>query len=125
MQMQRVSVTTDSSGDFTLTLRGISGAFLQLRYVPDGSNPLDTGADLDIVGAETGLVLVNHDSIGTSAFTKCYRQATHGVDGSASLYAAAGEPVEDYVTVHGEDLTFTISNGGDTLSGTFYLWFGQ
>jgi hypothetical protein len=125
MKLVTVEATTDSGGDFSTTLRGVSGAFMQARYIPDATTPLDTGADLDIVGATSGVVLVNHDNIGTSAFTKCYRQATHGVDGSASLYASGGEPVEDYIFVHGEDLTFTIANGGNTLSGVFYLWFGS
>jgi hypothetical protein len=123
MQMITVPVTTDAGGDFETTLRGHWGAFLQARYIPDATNPLDTGTDVDLVGATTGLVLLDIATLGTSAATFAPRQATHGVDGSASLYAAAGEPVEDYVTVYGEDLTFTIANGGNTLSGTFYLWF--
>ena len=123
MQLITVPVTTDVSGDATVQIIGVSGSFLQLRYVPDGSNPLDTGADLDISGDKTGLVFVNHDDIGLTAFTRCYRQATHGTDGSASLFAAGGEPVEDYIIAHGENLTLTIASGGASKSGTFYLWF--
>jgi hypothetical protein len=117
-----VSVVTDASGDFTATTPTTSGKFVQLRYVPDGSNPLDTGADLDIVGTKSGVVLANHDNIGTSAFTRVYRQPTHGVDGSASLYAAAGEPVEAPIYVAQEGISLTISNGGNALAGKFYLY---
>lgn len=124
MQMFTVAATTNGSGAFSTTLSGASGCFLQMVYVPHGSTPIDTNADIDLVGATTGLVLIAHDNIGTSTFTRCYRQATHATDGSASLYAAAGEPVEDYIFVHGEDLTFTVANGASTKSGTFYLWFG-
>src|SRR3990167_5255429 len=88
--MLTVPVTTTSGGAASATLWGVLGAFVQMRYVPDATTPLDTGADIDLVGATTGLIFINHDDIGTAAFTRCYRQATHGVGGSASLYAAAG-----------------------------------
>lgn len=123
MSLHTVEVTTDASGDFSTVIRGVRGRFKQMRYVPDGTNPLDTGADLDVVGSKSGLVLVNQDNIGTSAYTIAPRQPTHDATGAASLYAAAGEPVEAEIYVHGEDLDFTIASGGDTLSGTFYFWF--
>jgi hypothetical protein len=83
-----------------------------------------TGADLDITLKESGVVVANHDNIGTSAFTKVYKQATHAIDGSASLYAAGGEPTEDYVFVAGEPIRLVIANGGNAKSGTFYIWTG-
>lgn len=118
------AVTTDASGDFEIALTGALGRFLQYRYVPDATSALDTGADIDLVGDVTGIVLLNHDDIGTSAFTKAARQPTSDAAGAASLYAAAGEPVEDYIWVNGENLTFTVANGGNVLSGVFYFWFG-
>lgn len=117
-----VSVLTDASGDFTATTAATSGKIVQVRYVPDGSSPLDTGADLDITGSKSGVVIANHDNIGTAAFTNVYRQATHGVDGSASLYAAAGEPVEAPIYVAQEGITLTISNGGNAKAGKFYIY---
>lgn len=122
--LHTVSITTDASGDFTAKTPNVQGPVRQVRYVPDGSNPLATGADLDIVSEQTGLVVANHDNIGTSAFTRAYRQPTHDADGSASLYAGSGEPVEDLIYLGGERLTVTISNGGNTLSGTIYIWIG-
>lgn len=122
MQLITVPVTTDASGDFSQQTPVLNGRLVQYRYVPDGSSPLDTGADLDIVGTTTGIVVANQDDIGTSAFTKAPRQATHGVDGSASLYASTGEPVEDVILIVGETLTLTIANGGNAKAGTFYLW---
>ena len=116
----KVAITTNGSGAFSSTVAVPSGAFVQYRYVPHASTPLDTGADLDITGATTGFVYANQDDIGTSAFSKAPRIATHDVAGVASLYAAAGEPVEAAAFV-GEPLTVTIANGGDTLSGTLYM----
>ena len=124
MTLHTVSVTTDASGDASKTITGARGRLLQYRYVKPGANELATGADIDLVGAITGIVLIGQDDIGTSSFTKAPRQATHDTTGAASLYAAAGEPVEDYIWVHGEDLTFTVAQGGNAKSGTFYFWFG-
>lgn len=122
-QVITVSVTTDASGDASKTTPRVNGRILHYRYVPAASNELDTGADLDIVGAVTGIVIANQDNIGTSAFTKCPRQPTHDATGAASLYAAAGEPVEDYMWVN-EPLTLTIASGGNAKSGTFYITVG-
>jgi hypothetical protein len=124
IQLIAVAVTTNASGAFSKVIQPSSGRLLQYRYVPDGTSPLDTGADLDVVGTTTGFVYVNQDNIGTSAFSKLPRMATHDETGTASLYAAGGEPVEDKMAVGGETMTVTIANGGNTLRGTFYFWFG-
>ena len=118
-----VAVTTDAAGDFTTDTIPVEGRVLQYRYIPDGSAPLATGADLTITGKDTGLVVAAQTNIGTSAFTKAPRQAVHDTGGVASLYAAAGEPVEDYIWVN-EALTVTVAQGGDTLSGTIHIWVG-
>lgn len=120
-QLITVAITTNGSGAFSATTPAVDGEIAWYRYVPDGSTPLDTGADLDIVGSVTGIVVSNHDNLGTSALTKAPRMATADETGAASLYAAAGEPVEDRIFVTAESLTVTIANGGDTKSGTLYI----
>lgn len=124
IQLITVAVLTDASGDSSATINPQPGRFLQMRYVPDGTAPLDTGTDIDLTGATTGFVYLNHDNIGTSAYDRAVRYPTSALDGSASLYAATGEPVEDFGYVGGESLTFTVANGGNAKSGTFYFWFG-
>lgn len=123
-QMISVAVATDGSGAFSKTIQPSGGRFLQMRYVPDGSSPLDTGSDIDLAGATSGYVYLNQDNIGTSAYELAPRQATSDETGAALLYAAAGEAVTDFIYLAGEPLTFTVANGGDTKSGTFYFWFG-
>jgi hypothetical protein len=122
-QVISIAITTSAGGAFSAALGRVKGRFLQYRYVPHGSSPLDTGADFDLVGARTGVILIDHSDIGTSAFTKVAKQPTSDVLGAASLYAGAGEPVEDYIWVN-EDLTFTVAQGGNVLQGTLHLWFG-
>lgn len=126
VQLITVPILTSSGGAFSVSMpvQAGGGRLLQYRYVPHGSVPLDTGADLDIVGSRTGMVYANQDDIGTAAFTKAPRQPTHDASGAASLYAATGEPVEDFIYVGGEPLTITISGGGNAKQGTLYLFVG-
>ncbi len=114
-----IPVTTDGAGDFSTTTPHVSGKFLQMRYV---FGTLAATLDLDIVGTTTGTIYVNHDNIPAANATFAYRQPTQDVAGAASLYAAAGEPVEDYIYVN-EELTVTVAGGGATASGTIYLLF--
>lgn len=124
VERHEVAVLTDGSGDFSGFTPLVSGRVWQVCYTPDGTSPLDTGADLDITGESSGVVIANHDNIGTAAFTRAYRQATHGVDGSASLYAAAGEPVETPVVVANERIKVAIAQGGAAKQGTFHIYVG-
>ncbi|HXG36526.1 MAG TPA: hypothetical protein VNL15_06130 [Dehalococcoidia bacterium] len=122
VERHAVAITTDASGDFTGYTPVVTGRVVQYRYVPDGTVPLDTGADLDVTGEDSGVVIANQDNIGTSAFTKAPRQATHDEAGAASLYAAAGEPVEDYLFIAKERLKIVIAQGGASKKGTLYIW---
>lgn len=124
IERHAIAVTTSAGGAFTDYTPVVTGCVLQVRYVPSGS-PIDTNGDLDITGEVSGVVIANHDNIGTSAFTKAYRQATHGVDGAASLYATDGKPVEALVCVASERIKLVIANGGSVLSGTFYIYVGS
>jgi hypothetical protein len=120
-----LTLTVNSSGDATVyTAEPVTGRVLQLRYVPDGTAPLDTGADVAITGEVTGVAIATLTDIGTSAFTKVPRQATHGVDGSASLYAAAGEPVEEPVYLAGERVKVIVAQGGNAKTGTLFVTVG-
>lgn len=121
MQLYQFNILTDSGGDWTETISVPRGRLIQYRYVPDGTSPLATGSDIDLVGAQSGFVYINQDNIGTSAFQKLPRYATHDETGTASLYAAAGEPVECEMAV-AEPLIATVAQGGDTKKGVLYIW---
>lgn len=114
----KVTVTTDGSGNASEKTLPITGFLEHVGYTPHGSTPLDTGADLDITGESSGIVVANHDNIGTSPFTRAYRQATHGVDGAAATYDGT-EPVLTRIALAGERLAVAIANGGAAKSGTF------
>jgi hypothetical protein len=121
MAIYQFNILTNSSGAWSQTIATKPGKFMQYRYVPDGTTPVDTNADLDIAGAQTGFVYANQDNIGTSAFQKLPRYATSDETGAASLYAATGEPVEGVMAV-AEPITATIANGASTKKGVLYVW---
>src|ERR1017187_8214174 len=82
-----VSVTTNASGAFTgYTPMPVSGRLEHIRYVPNASTPLDTGADVTVTGESSGIAVTTLTDIGTSAFTTAPRQAIHGATGSAITY---------------------------------------
>lgn len=117
-----VAVTTDASGDSTDLTPTTSGHVVAVRYVPDGGSPLDTGADITITAQASGLPIITITNLGTSATQFYPRAATVDVAGAASLYAAAGEPVETRIPVADEAIQVVTANGGNALSGTFYLY---
>lgn len=124
VERHTLAVTTDGSGDATVFTDVVRGWLHQIRYVPDGASPLATGADVDLTGEASGLVLWNEDDIGTSAIERAPRQPTHDVAGVASLFAGAGEPVEDRFAVADERLKLVVAQGGAAKSGTFHIWIG-
>lgn len=124
IERHEVAVTTNGSGAFTGYTAKVTGIVHQIRYVPDGSAPLDTGADVDITGEVTGTVLLDKDNIGTAAFNVAPRQPTHDTGLAASLYASGGEPVEAPIAMADERIKVVIASGGSAKAGTFHIWVG-
>jgi hypothetical protein len=117
-----IAITTDTGANFAAETAPVSGRIMQMRYLPgDTGLILDTGADLDVTLKDSGVVVANFHP-GQAAFTKAIRQPTHAADGSASLHAAAGEPVEDYIVVTGEALQVSVADGGTGKEGTLHIW---
>ena len=119
-----LALAVDADGDATVyTADPVTGRVLQLRYVPDGTSPLDTGADLTITGDVTGVAIATLTNIGTTAFTKVPRQATHGVTGTALVYAAT-DAVAEPVYLAGERVKCIVAQGGASKLGTLYVTVG-
>ena len=116
-----ITATTNGSGVATAYTTGdVRGRIHSLQYVPHGSTPYAATVDMTITGEDTGLAILSLTDV-SGAFTYAPLMATHDVLGAASLYAAAGEPVEDHLVVAGERVKIVLNQGGDTKSGTFYL----
>ncbi len=119
MYTQRQSVTLETAADGTATgyTEVVSGALSQIRYVKDD---FDNGVDFTITVEETGETLWDEDNVNAST-TRAPRQATHGVDGAAALYAAGGAAVQAPIAIHHSRIKIEIAQGGDTKSGTFHF----
>ena len=119
IKIRTVSVITDGAGDFSTSADFEGGFLLRISYVPDGTSPLDTGADLTVTESNTGTAVYTQANIGVSAFTKLPRlpiaSAVDGVDSTT---------VFDYIPVN-DKLTVTIAAGGASKVGIVYLYIGE
>lgn len=116
-----VSLTTDSSGDVTAYTRTTRGTVLAVRYVPDGSTPLDTGADVTITDNVTGLQVLAVTNMGLSSRDFWPRAFTMTTTGTVALYAGGGTNVLDLVPV-ANAIKVVVAQGGATKSGTLYIY---
>jgi hypothetical protein len=115
------SVTTAADGSATAyigTGDPITGRLVNLIYTKDVTAPYDNGVDFTITAEATGQTLWTESNVNASK-TVCPRQATHATDGTASLYAAEGEPVEGYLVLAQDRIKIVVASGGDTKVGTF------
>lgn len=116
-----VSVTTAADGSATAyTSTTVNGAVRSIQYV---KTDFDNGVDFAITLETTGQGLWTESNVNASAI-RCPRQPTHDAIGAASLYAAGGEPVEDFVYAADERVKIVIAQGGNVKTGTFYITTG-
>lgn len=119
-----VALASDASGNQTAYSNVVNGRILAIRYVPDPTNPLATGADLTITGEQSGIPIITITNIGTSAVSFAPRLPTCGLTGTASLFAAGGLAVEDYIPIANERIKVVMAQGGNTLLGTLHIYVG-
>jgi hypothetical protein len=115
MRAYRVTVVTDSSGDATEYTDPIDGVLHSVRYT---KTDYAAGVDFVITGETSGQGVWSEDDVNASA-QRAPRMATHHVDGTAALYAAAGEAVNAPIALAGERIKIVVASGGDTKTGLF------
>jgi len=113
-----VTVTTDASGAGTGYTPVVTGRIINVIYTKPASGGYDDGVDFAVTLEETGQTVWDEDNVNASK-TVAPRQPTHATDGTASLYASGGEPVEDYILAASERVKIAVANGGSTKTGTF------
>lgn len=119
-QRHVVALTTNASGAATGYTPVVNGRVLQVHYV---KTDFADGVDFAITSEATGQSIWTDTNINASEVV-APRQPTHGQDGSASLYASAGEPVEDHIVLANDRVKIVIASGGDTKTGTFHVVIG-
>jgi hypothetical protein len=117
MQRVKIAIATDAAGAATVySQHPVAGFIEHLRYTPDGTTPLDTGADLTITGESSGIAIATLTNIGTSAFTNAVRHATHDTTGTAATYDGT-RPVLERIALAGERIKVVCAQGGNALAG--------
>ena len=110
-----VEVATDASGDGSGLTPILNGKIINIRYVKtDYADGVDVTATLNA----TGQAVWTGTDVNAST-TVAPRQATHDTAGGASLYAAAGEPVEDYIWAGNDRVKIVVASGGVSKTGSF------
>ena len=116
-QRVAVTVTTAADGSATAYSDVLTGKLSQIRYVKTDFADNSTFA---ITAEATGETLWGESNVNASA-TRAPRQATHGTDGTASLYAAAGTAVQDKIALANDRIKIVIASGGATKTGVFHF----
>lgn len=112
-----ISIVTDASGDAIGYSPIITGRIINVIYK---KTDFADGVDFAITLEQTGQGVWTESNV-NSTKSVAPRQATTDVIGVASLYAAAGEPVEDYIVAVKDRLKIVISSGGNAKCGNFIL----
>jgi len=120
VERHQVSITTNSSGDGTGYTPNICGLIHAIRYV---KTDYTDGVDVTVTTEGSGQAVLTWTNVNASD-TSYPRAATHDVTDAASLYAAAGEPVETLIPVAGERIKIVVAAGGDTKTGVFHVYVG-
>jgi hypothetical protein len=113
-----VDLTTDSSGDVTGYTPIVSGRVVTLVY---SKTDFDNGVDFTITADSSGETIWTESNVNASKTVRP-RVATHDTAGVASLYAAAGEPVETPVVVANERIKVVIAQGGNVKTGKITVY---
>ncbi len=114
-EVYSVKPKTDGDGDVTAKTGAITGRLIAAAYI---KTDYADGSTFTITGEDTTQNLWTESDVDASA-QRYPREATHSNVGVASLYAAAGEPVEAPPALFNEKIKVVISNGGDTKTGEF------
>lgn len=125
MHAERYSVTVATAADGTGTgyTPVVTGRILSVHYAKPGSGSYSDGVDFTVTTETTAQDVWVESNVNASA-SRAPRQATHGTDGAAALYAAGGTALRDHVVAVRERIKIAVAQGGDTKTGTFTVIVG-
>lgn len=117
VERHSVAVTTIADGSATAYSPVITGKISNIIYV---KTDYADGVDFTVTLEATSQSLWREDTVNASK-TIAPRQAVCDNTGTASLYAAGGEPVEDDIVCANDRVKIVIAQGGDKKTGTFII----
>lgn len=112
-----VSALSDGSGNATVYSPYLSGKIAAINYV---KTDFTNGVDFTITAEATGQTLWTELNVDASKVCMP-RLATHSNAGVASLYAGAGEAVNDLPRLSRDRVKFVIGSAGAAHTGTFHI----
>jgi hypothetical protein len=120
MFVQRFDVvmTADGTGNGTAFTPTINGQLSQIRYTKPNSGGFINGAAIVMTAEQTGEAIWSESGVNSSA-TRAPRMATHGTDGSLSVFSGTLQ-VQDKIALANDRIKITVGTAG-TLGniGTF------
>lgn len=116
-QAHTVSVTTAADGSATVYTPVVTGSVSTIIYT---KTDFAAGVDFTITTEATAQNVWVESDVNASK-TIAPRQATHDTVGAASLYAAAGEPVEGRIYAVNERIKIVLASGGNVKTGQFVV----
>lgn len=119
-QAHTVALTTTSGGAATGYTPVVNGKILSVEYV---KTDFANGVDFTIT-TETTTQNVWVDTDINASETIAPRQPIHDSVGDASLYAASGLAVEDYIWAVEERVKIVVASGGSVKTGSFIVIVG-
>jgi hypothetical protein len=112
-----VAVTTAADGSATAYSPYLSGYIHAIEYL---KTDYADGVDFTITAEVTGETIWTESNV--NAAKVCLPRApTHSNAGVASLYAAAGEAVNDRIALGRDRVKIVLASGGNAKSGTFVI----
>ncbi|GAH40125.1 unnamed protein product [marine sediment metagenome] len=119
-----LELTTDALGKATAYTPVVTGRLLAIHYVKDAVNPFSEGWMVLVTAEATGETLWSTTGGPSASTVRRPRAPTHASDGSPSLYAAGGEPVEDAIVLANDRVEIYISDVAGLKKGTFHILIG-
>lgn len=122
MQYEKVTLTTDASGDCTAyTQRPISGELMAI-WLDNGAggSTLTNTADIVVTDRETGAAVLTVTNLAADGWY-APRIPVYGTDGTPILHAAAGTPEVEEIPING-GLKFVVAQGGNAKTGYAHVY---
>lgn len=112
-----VNVTTAADGSYTGYSPYVSGKLCAIHYI---KTDFADGVDFTITAEATGETLWTEANVNAAKVCRP-RGATHSNVGVASLYAAAGEAVNDLIRLSRDRVKIVLAQGGNAKLGQFQI----
>jgi hypothetical protein len=112
-----VAAVGDAAGDGTFYSPYLTGKIEAIQYV---KTDYADGVDFTITSESTGETIWTESNV-NAAVIKHPRPGTHSNVGAASLYAAAGQAVNDKVVLGRDRVKIVIASAGVSKTGSFTI----